>query len=121
MPGGTIGSSESRTTDSSLQLDEESSETDFGEEMDVLPVDFQEEIDESPLDQSDAKLFRGEAARLNYMGPDRPDMQYAIKESVRCMANPRQCDWRLLKNIGRYLVHRPQIILRYAWQKRPTY
>ena len=76
-------------------------------------------IDESPLEKADAKLFRGVAARLNYLGPDRPDMQYAIKEAARCMASPRQCDWPLLKKIGRYLLYRPRLILRYKWQKRP--
>ena len=34
------------------------------------------------------------------------------------MASLRQCDWRLLKKISRYLIHCPRI--RYAWQKRPT-
>ena len=76
-------------------------------------MEEQEEIDESPLDKSDAKLFRGVAARRNYMGPDRPNMQYVIKELSRCMANPRQCDWRLL-------TYRPKMVLRYAWQKRPS-
>ena len=120
MPGGTIGSSRSRATEDSLQPDGVDGETDIDTEVDVLPMEEQEEIDESPLNKSDAKLFRGMAARLNYMGPDRPDMQYAIKESSRCMANPRQCDWRLLKKLGRYLIHRPRMVLRYAWQRRPS-
>ena len=63
------------------------------------------QIDESPLNKEDAKVFRGVAARLNFLGPDRPDMRYAIKEAARCMAIPRQCDWPLLKKIGRYLLY----------------
>ena len=65
------------------------------EDLDVGVVegaDSQEEADETLLDKAEAKVFRGVAARLNYMGPDRPDMQYAIKEVARCMANPRVCD-----------------------------
>ena len=74
-------------------------------------------VDERPLGTADARLFRGVAARLNYMGPDRPDMQYAIKEAARCMASPRECDWALLKKIGKYLLHRPRVVMRYPWQK----
>jgi hypothetical protein len=55
-------------------------------EDDINAVDVQEEVDETSLGTTDARLFRGVAARLNYMGPDRPDMQYAIKEAARCMA-----------------------------------
>ena len=78
------------------------------------------EADETPLSASEAKLFRGVAARLNYMGPDRPDMQYAIKEAARCMASPRVCDWPLLKKLGRYLLHRPRLVLHYRWQKKQS-
>ena len=80
----------------------------------------QEEIDETPLEKGDAKVFRGVAARLNYMSPDRPDMQYAIKEAARCMAQPRECDWPLLKKIGRYLLGRPRLVIQFRWQKRPS-
>ena len=55
----------------------------------INAVDVQEEVDETPVSTVDARLFRGVAARLNYMGPDRPDMQYAIKEAARCMARVR--------------------------------
>ena len=85
-----------------------------------MAADVEEEIDESLLEKAEATLFRGVAARLNYMGPDHPDMQYAIKEAARCMALPRQCDWKLLKKIGRYLIHRPRLVLRYGWQRRPS-
>ena len=61
-------------------------------EAEINAVDFQEEVDETPLGSADARLFQGVAACLNYMGPDRPDMQYAIKEAARCMASPRECD-----------------------------
>ena len=119
-PGGKVGGSGSLAARDSEQPDGVEHEWNIDREEEILQVDEQEEVDETPLDKSDAKLFRGVAARLNYMGPDRPDMQYAIKESSRCMANPRQCDWRLLKKLGRYLIHRPRIVLRYAWQRRPS-
>ena len=86
------------------------------------PVDdshVKEEVDETALGTADARLFRGVAARLNDMGLDRPDMQYAIKESARCMASPRECDWALLKKIGKYLLYRPRVVMKYPWQQRP--
>ena len=87
---------------------------------DLLSKEEEEKVDDELLGKEEAKLFRGIAARLNYMGPDRPDMQYAIKEAARCMANPRRCDWGLLKKLGRYLIFRPRLILRYDWQKRQS-
>ena len=53
------------------------------------------------------------------MGHDRPDLQCAIKEATRCMASPRECDWALLKKIGKYLLYRPQVVMKYPWQQRP--
>ena len=75
-------------------------------------VDIQEEIDDTPLSSADARLFRGVAARLDYMGPDQPDMQYAIKEAARCMTSPRESDWALLEKIGKYLLHRPRVVMK---------
>ena len=74
-----------------------------------------EEADETALGPADARVFRAVAARLNYMGPDRPDMQYAIKEikeAARCMASPRESDWALLKKIGKYLLYRPRVVFK---------
>ena len=84
--------------------------------------DIQEEVDETALGTADARLFRGDAAWLNYMGPDwpdRPDMQYAIKEAARCMASPRECDWARPKKIGKYLLYRPRVVMKHLWQQRP--
>ena len=80
----------------------------------------EEEVDESILGAVEAKLYRGVAARLNYMGPDRPDMQYAIKEAARAMSSPRQCDWAILKKAVRYLLYRPRLVMRYDWQSKQT-
>ena len=80
------------------------------------PVDEshdKEEADETAFGPADARLFRGVATRLNYMGHDRPHMQYAIKEAARCMASPRECDWALLKKIGKYLLYRPRVVMKY--------
>ena len=69
---------------------------------------------------AEAKLFRGIAARLNYMSTDRPDVQYAVKEAARAMSSPCMADCRLLTTMGRYLVRRPRIAITFLWQKRQT-
>ena len=74
-------------------------------------------VDLCAVEKGDAKLVRGMSARLSYLSPDWPDMRYAIKEAVPCMANRLECDWGPLKNIGRYLLFRPRLLLQYGWQK----
>ena len=46
-------------------------------------------------------LFRAVAARGNYLGQDRMDMQFAAKEISRFMSNPEEQDWRSAKRLAR--------------------
>ncbi len=71
------------------------------------------------LAPAEAKLFRGLAARLNYLSADRPDLQYAAKEVARRMARPTQQDWQLLKRVGRYLIGAPRAVQNFWWQSAP--
>ena len=76
--------------------------------------------DDSPLlDAEEARLYRGVAARCNYLAQDRIDVQYSCKECSRRMANPRQGDWAALKRIGRYLKGAPRLIQSFRWQTLP--
>ena len=68
---------------------------------------------------AEASLYRGIAARLNYLAQDRIDIQYACKEASRRMARPRLCDWPALKRIGRYLIGAPRYVQMFAWQALP--
>ena len=68
---------------------------------------------------SEASLYRGIAARLNYLAQDRIDIQYACKEASRRMARPRLCDWPALKRIGRYLFGAPRYVQMFTWQALP--
>ena len=45
--------------------------------------------------------------------PERPQSEYLG------LASPRECDWALLEKIGRYLIHRPLPVIRFAWQQQP--
>ena len=71
------------------------------------------------LDAVGAQLYRGVAARLNYIAPDRPDIAYAVKESARNMSRPRANDMKNLLNIGRYLTGKPRLVSEFVWQDAP--
>ena len=61
-------------------------------------------------------MYRAIVARCNYLQPDRPDIQFAVKEACRMMAKPTASAWESLKIIGRYLKGRPRLIWRYDLQ-----
>ena len=65
------------------------------------------EFDED-LNAAEARLYRGVAARLNYMSPDRPDIGHAVKEAARSMSAPKASDLRRLRKIGKYLLGQPR-------------
>ena len=47
-----------------------------------------------------SKVSQAGAARGNYMGPDRPEIQYAVKECCRRMSQPTEVAMRALKRVG---------------------
>ena len=75
------------------------------------------EEDGEPLTGEEATRYRAITARLNYLAVDRPDIQYAVKEAARSMATPQKAHWSKLTRIGRYLVGKPRLIMRFPWQR----
>eukprot|EP00973_Karenia_brevis_P079956 11094582-Karenia_brevis.AAC.1 len=49
------------------------------------------------LGKAEATEFRGLAARLYFMSLDWPDLQFAIQQCGRDMANPKAISWRAQK------------------------
>ena len=72
--------------------------------------------DDDEMDREDGKKYRGIAARLNYLSPDRMDTGFAVKEAAWNMSKPLIGDWVKLDLIGRYLVGRPRLVSLFAWQ-----
>ena len=64
-----------------------------------------------PLDEAAATTFRSVAALINFVAPDRADIQYSNKEILRGMAQPGSGDLNRLKRELRYLKGRPQIAI----------
>ena len=60
--------------------------------------------DEVELREAERRGFRSMAAKLNYIGQDRSDVQYAARGVCSGMAKPSVGDMRRLKRAVRYLV-----------------
>ena len=71
------------------------------------------------LDPARASLYRGLAARLNYLATDRADIAFAVKEVARSMSAPTKGSWEQLKRLGRYLIGRPRAVMHFKWQAIP--
>ncbi len=98
-------------------LDEEAYELDEGYDAEESDVETEAVGDgEELLDANAARKYRAITARLNYMAVDRVDIQYAVKEAARSMANPKVSDWPKLVKIGRYLLGRPRLVMEFPWQ-----
>ena len=54
--------------------------------------------------------FQTQAARANYLCLDRPDLGFAVKESMRKLSTPNADDEAALKKVARYLVGKPRLI-----------
>ena len=59
--------------------------------------DREEDWEMIELDPVEAKKYRGVVARLNYMGQDCPDLQFAVKQCSREMAKPKRGSWKMVK------------------------
>ena len=90
--------------------------TPMDEDIESRGSDDQGRCMEDVCDADHAALYKSVAARLNYMSPDRPDMQYDIKEICRRMADPTWRDLARLKRMGRYFIGRPRLIIKYKFQ-----
>ena len=72
--------------------------------------------DDPELEDWRATKFRSVAARANHLALDRPDLQFAVKELCRSMSRPTEGSWRKLTRLGKYIIHRPRLVLHYRWQ-----
>ena len=77
-------------------------ENDKGLSTPAIPEEVKNET--KPLNAEYASQFKSIIARANYLSPDRPDIQYAVRSLAIQMSSPRECDWNALKRLGRYLV-----------------
>ena len=92
-----------------------------GVDLDIECAAWQEEPEGNELPPAEATRFRAIGARCNDLQPDRPDIQYAVKEVCGLMSRPTARAWEMLKRIGRYLRVRPRLIWRLSGKPRRIY
>jgi hypothetical protein len=73
-----------------------------------------EEGDEEDLVKDEKTEYRAAAARLNYLGLDRSDLQYAVKEVCQEMSKPTAAGRRKIKQVARYLVGAKRLVWTYG-------
>ena len=78
-----------------------------------------DEDNTEPLDPSLVTKYRAAAARCNFLGLDRPDIQYSAKEVSRGMAKPTNRDLLRLKRLVRYLVAHPRLVFEFPFRSPP--
>ncbi|CAE7530574.1 RE1 [Symbiodinium natans] len=66
--------------------------------------------DVTPLSAGDAAKYRSAVGSGIYLSADRRDIQYAVKELARHMAEPRQCDMQQARLLGKYLQQAPDLV-----------
>jgi hypothetical protein len=66
------------------------------------------------LTSEEGTKFRGHAARANFLGLDRADIQFATKEACRGMAKPTERDTVKMKRLVRYLVGAKKLEMKYV-------
>ncbi len=71
------------------------------------------------LGEEESTRYRSLVARLNYLSIDRPDIQFAVKNCAKAMSTPKECHWKQLKRVVRYLLHRPVVAVHFGWQRWP--
>ena len=97
-----------------------------GVETPGINITIDEALKERELRSSDVSLvgveataYRACAARSNFLGLDRPDMQFAAKEVSRHMSQPQESDIAALKRLARYCRRYPRIVFKYKFQAPP--
>ena len=104
-----------RVLEEAKNIDNEIEDPEEQEERDEVA----DQNDDMELDTEEAMRYRAINARLNYRAVARADLQYSVKEAARHMSTLRTSSPKLLNKIGRYVVGKPRLGMRFKWQS-PT-
>ena len=70
--------------------------------------------DDAETGTEEAEQYRSLAARANYLGLDRPDVQFTSRALCKRMSKPTKGDFE--HRLGRYLRSHPRAIWSFPWQ-----
>ena len=76
----------------------------------VSGVEEDDNDDDVPFIGENITRYRGVIARCNYLGADRPDALFAIKEGCQEMSKPTTGCLRRFRRIGRYFNKYPRLV-----------
>ena len=76
--------------------------------------------DSALLNPSAATKYRGIVARMNYLGQERNEIQFAVEQIGNEMSSPTQASWTRMKRPLRYLKGAPRAVLHFEDQDRPS-
>ena len=89
-------------------------------EKEKLGADEDDEND-AELSPEDVKRYQSLVMRAGYLAQGRTDLQRAVRELAKGMKDPRERHWMQLKRLGRYLVGKPRVVQRIAYQDSFTH
>ena len=87
--------------------------------VDCIEAEAGEE-DDVELDAVKGKWYRGIAARCNYLAVERPELQFAVRESCSEMSRPTIGSWSKLVRAGHYPKGQPRLVWMFDLQILPT-
>ena len=82
-------------------------------------AELERRLSEPQLSKVEASAFRSCVMRAAFLAQDRADIGEAVKGLARSMARPTAGSWRDLKHLGRYLIGKPNVVLRFDQQTMP--
>ena len=82
-------------------------------------AELERRLSEPQLSKIETSAFRSCVMRAAFLAQDRADIGEAVKGLARSMARPTAGSWRDLKHLGRYLIGKPNVVLRFDQQTMP--
>lgn len=67
--------------------------------------------DEEYIGEQRHRQYRAVCGKLQSASPRRPYILYTLKEPGRWLQRPRECDWKLMKHLVRYLQGTKDLVL----------
>ncbi len=77
-------------------------------------------FDSTKLNDADSTNFRSLVMRAAYLGLDRPEINHAVVQLARSMANPVVGDWKALKRLCSFLKGTPRLVQTFCRQPLPS-
>ena len=79
----------------------------------VTDAELERRLSEPTLSKTDTSAYRSCVMRAAFLAQDRADIGEATKTLARSMSRPTAGAWRDLKHFARYLLGRPNVVLRF--------